>query len=341
MDMYGNSDDVELNNQQKAAVLFIALGPEYSAMLFKHMNDEEIEKLTLEIANQKQISQEQKKAVISEFYQMAMAKNYLSTGGLEYAQNILEKALGAEKASNIISRLTTSLQVRPFDFLHKTDPSQLLNFIQNEHPQTIALIMAYLDPEQAATILTSLPQERQAEVSKRIAIMDRTSPEVLREVERVLERKLSALVTQDFTDAGGVKSIVEVLNRVDRATEKAIIENLEVDNPELTEEIKKLMFVFEDIIMLDDRGLQLVLRELDNKDLSLALKGTNAEVANKIYKNMSKRAGDMLREEIEYMGGVRIRDVEEAQQKIVNIIRKLEDKGDIVVSCGKGDEMIV
>ena len=189
--------------------------------------------------------------------------------------------------------------------------------------------------------MTSLPQERQAEVSKRIAIMDRTSPEVLREVERVLERKLSALVTQDFTDAGGVKSIVEVLNRVDRATEKAIIENLEVDNPELTEEIKKLMFVFEDIIMLDDRGLQLVLRELDNKDLSLALKGTNAEVANKIYKNMSKRAGDMLREEIEYMGGVRIRDVEEAQQKIVNIIRKLEDKGDIVVSRGKGDEMIV
>ena len=202
MDMYGG--EPELNNQQKAAILFIVLGPEYSSMLFKHMNDEEIEKVTLEIANHKQVTPEEKKEVISEFYQMAMAKNYLSQGGLEYAQSILEKALGADRATTIISRLTTSLQVRPFDFLHKTDPAQLLNFIQNEHPQTIALIMAYLDPDQAATILTSLPQDRQAEVAKRIAVMDRTSPEVLREVERVLERKLSALVTQNFSDAGGV-----------------------------------------------------------------------------------------------------------------------------------------
>ncbi len=340
MDMYGDKEP-ELTNQQKAAVLFITLGPEYSAMLFKHMNDEEIEKLTLEIANQKQVSHEQKKAVIKEFYQMAMAKDYLSSGGLEYAQNVLEKALGAEKASMIISRLTTSLQVRPFDFLHKTDPSQLLNFIQNEHPQTIALIMAYLDPDQAATILTSLPQDRQAEVAKRIAIMDRTSPDVLREVERVLERKLSALVTQDFTDAGGVKAIVEVLNRVDRTTEKGIVEQLEVDNPELTEEIKKLMFVFEDIVMIDDRSLQMVLREVDTKDLSLALKATNQDVQGKVFKNMSKRAGDMLREEIEYMGPVKIRDVEEAQQRIVNVIRRLEEKGEIVISRGKGDEMIV
>ncbi len=340
MDMYGDNEP-ELNNQQKAAILFITLGPEYSAMLFKHMNDEEIEKLTLEIANQKQVSPEQKRAVISEFYQMAMAKNYLSSGGLEYAQNVLEKALGSEKASAIISRLTTSLQVRPFDFLHKTDPSQLLNFIQNEHPQTIALIMAYLEPDQAATILASLPQERQAEVAKRIAIMDRTSPDVLREVERVLERKLSALVTQDFTDAGGVKAIVEVLNRVDRATEKGIVDALEVDNPELTEEIKKLMFVFEDIVMIDDRSLQMVLREVDTKDLSLALKATNQDVQAKVFKNMSKRAGDMLREEIEYMGPVKIRDVEEAQQRIVNVIRRLEEKGEIVISRGKGDEMIV
>ncbi len=340
MDMYGDKEP-ELTNQQKAAILFITLGPEYSAMLFKHMNDEEIEKLTLEIANQKQISPEQKRAVISEFYQMAMAKSYLSSGGLEYAQSVLEKALGSEKASAIISRLTTSLQVRPFDFLHKTDPSQLLNFIQNEHPQTIALIMAYLDPDQAATILSSLPTERQAEVAKRIAIMDRTSPDVLREVERVLERKLSALVTQDFTDAGGVKAIVEVLNRVDRATEKGIVDALEVDNPELTEEIKKLMFVFEDIVMIDDRSLQMVLREVDTKDLSLALKATNSDVQGKVFKNMSKRAGDMLREEIEFMGPVKIRDVEEAQQRIVNVIRRLEEKGEIVISRGKGDEMIV
>ena len=336
--MYG--DEPELTNSQKAAILLISLGPEYSAMLYKHLNDEEIEKLTLEIANHKQVEPEVKAAVISEFYQMAIAKNYLSTGGLEYAQNVLEKALGSERASAIISRLTTSLQVRPFDFLHKTDPGQLLNFIQNEHPQTIALIMAYLDPDQAAAILANLPPDRQADVSKRIAIMDRTSPDVLREVERVLERKLSALVSQDFTVAGGVKAIVEVLNRVDRSTEKAIIENLEIDNPELTEEIKKLMFVFEDVVMIDDRSMQLVLRQVDNKDLSLALKATPPDVADKVFKNMSKRAADMLREEIEFMGPVKIRDVEEAQQRIVNIIRTLEDKGEVTIARGKGDEMI-
>lgn len=338
-DMYGGSPQ-ELTNQQKAAILFITLGPENSAKIFRHMADDEIEKITLEIASQKQVTPQQKAAVLSEFYQMAMAKSYLSSGGLEYAQNVLEKALGAEKAASIINRLTTSLQVRPFDFLRKTDPSQLLNFIQNEHPQTIALIMAYLDPEQAATILSSLSAERQAEVAKRIAIMDRTSPEVIREVERVLERKLSSLVTQDFTTAGGVKAIVEVLNRVDRTTEKTIIETLEVDNPELTEEIKRLMFVFEDIVMLDDRSLQMVLREVDGKDLSLALKATPKEVAAKVFKNMSSRAADMLKEEIEFMGPVKIRDVEEAQQKIVNVIRNLEDKGEIVVARGKGDEMI-
>lgn len=340
MNMYG--EEAELTNQQKAAILFIVLGPEYSAMLFKHLNDEEIEKLTLEIANHKQVTAEEKQAVVSEFYQMIMAKSYMSQGGLEYAQSVLEKALGADKASAIIGRLTTSLQVRPFDFLRKTDPAQLLNFIQNEHPQTIALIMAYLAPDQAATVLTGLPQDKQAEVAKRIAVMDRTSPEVLREVERVLERKLSTLVTQDFSDAGGVKAIVEVLNRVDRTTEKSILENLEVGNPELADEIRKLMFVFEDIVMLDDRGLQMVLREVDTKDLSLALKAANKDVAEKIYKNMSKRAGDMLKEEIEYMGPVKIRDVEEAQQKVVNVIRKLEEKGDIVISRGgKGEEMIV
>jgi flagellar motor switch protein FliG len=339
--MYGEGGAEDLSNQEKAAILFIALGPEYSAKLFQHLDDEEIEKITLEIANHKQVSAEQKSQVVSEFYQMAMAKDYISTGGLEYAQSVLEKALGSDKAMDIINRLTTSLQVRPFDFLRKTDPSQLMNFIQNEHPQTIALIMAYLDPDQAATVLGSLPPEQQADVAKRIAQMDRTSPDIIREVERVLERKLSTLVTQDFTTAGGVKAIVEVLNRVDRTTEKSIIETLEVDNPELAEEIKRLMFVFEDIVQLDDRSLQMVLREVDTKDLSLALKATPKEVADKVYKNMSKRAADMLREEIEFMGPVKIRDVEEAQQKVVNVIRTLEDKGEIVVSRGQGDEMIV
>ncbi|MBE6094396.1 MAG: flagellar motor switch protein FliG [Schwartzia succinivorans] len=331
----------DMSNQQKAAILFITLGPELSAPVFKHLSDDEIERITLEIASQKQVTPAQKAYVIGEFYQLAMAKDYLSSGGLEYAQDVLEKALGSEKAANILSRLTTSLQVRPFDFLRKTDPSQLLNFIQNEHPQTIALVMAYLDADQAAMILTALPADKQADVAKRIAEMDRTSPDVIREVERVLERKLSSLVTQDFTTAGGVKAIVEILNRVDRTSEKAIIETLEVDNPELTEEIKKLMFVFEDIVMIDDRSIQRILRDVDNKDLSLSLKATPKEVADKVFKNMSTRAADMLREEIEFMGPVKIRDVEEAQQRIVNVIRNLEDKGEIVVARGKGEEMIV
>lgn len=331
----------ELTNKQKAAILLIALGPDISSQVFKYLREEEIEKITLEIANQRKVTQEQKDLVLGEFHQMALAKEYISSGGLDYAKEVLEKALGSEKAVAIINRLTSSLQIRPFDFARKTDPSQLLNFIQNEHPQTIALIMAYLNPDQSAAILSALSAERQVDVAKRIATMDRTSPDVLKDVERILERKLSSLVTQDFTAAGGVDSIVEVLNRVDRTTERTIIENLEVQNPELAEEIKRRMFVFEDIVLLDDRSLQLVLREIESKDLALALKASSGEVGEKIYKNMSKRAADMLREEIEYMGPVRIRDVEEAQQKIVNVIRRLEESGEIVVSRGKGDEIIV
>jgi flagellar motor switch protein FliG len=330
----------ELTNKQKAAILLISLGPEVSSQVFKHLKEDELEKLTLEIANQRKVTQEQKEKVLTEFHQMLMANNYISSGGLDYAREILEKALGADKAISIINRLTSSLQIRPFDFARKTDPSQLLNFIQNEHPQTIALIMSYLQPDQSGSILSSLPPERQVDVAKRIATMDRTSPDVLKDVERILERKLSSMVTQDFTSAGGVDSIVEILNRVDRSTERTIMENLEVQNPELAEEIKRRMFVFEDIVLLDDRSLQLVLREIESKDLALALKASSTEVAGKIYKNMSKRAADMLREEIEYMGPVRIRDVEEAQQKIVNVIRRLEESGEIVVARGKGDEII-
>ena len=335
--MYGQS---ELTPKQKAAILLISLGPEVSSQVFRHLREDEIEKLTLEIASQRKVTQEQKEKVLDEFHSLLVAKEYISAGGLDYAREVLEKALGPEKAVSIINRLTSSLQIRPFDFARKTDPSQLLNFIQNEHPQTIALVMSYLTPEQSAAIISNLPADRQVEVSKRIAMMDRTSPDVLKDVERVLERKLSSLATQDFTTAGGVDTIVEMLNRVDRTTERTIIENLEVQNPELAEEIKRKMFVFEDIVMLDDRSLQMVLREIDQKDLALALKASSGEVGEKIYKNMSKRASEMLREEIEYMGPVRIRDVEESQQKIVNVIRRLEESGEIIVSRGKGDEVI-
>lgn len=336
--MYGGSD---ISGKQKAAILLISLGPEMSSEVFKFLKEEEIEKLTLEIANVRKIDNSQKERIFAEFHQMCVAKDYISAGGLDYAREILEKALGSQKALDIINRLTATLQIRPFDFVRNTDPAQLLNFIQNEHPQTIALIMAYLQPEQSSIILSALPADRQVEVARRIALMDRTSPDVIKDIEKVLERKLSSLVNQDFTSAGGVESVVDILNGVDRATERTIIENLEVQDPELAEEIKKRMFVFEDIVLLDDRSLQLVLREIDNKELSLALKAASGEVANKVYKNMSKRAAEMLKEEMDFMGPVRIRDVEEAQQRIVNVIRRLEDAGEIVVARGRGDEIIV
>lgn len=335
--MYSSS---VLSGKQKAAILLVTLGQELSVNVFKKLKEDDLEKLTLEIANQRKVTPEQKQVVYSEFYQMCMAREYITEGGLEYARSVLEQALGVENALNMINRLTSSLQIRPFDCVRNTDPSQLLNFIQNEHPQTIALVLAYLRPEQAAVILSSLPSEIQVDVARRIATMDRTSPDIIRDVEKVLERKLSSLTTQDFTTAGGVEAIVELLNRSDRSTERSIVENLEAQDPELAEEIRKLMFVFEDIVLLDDRSLQMVLREVENKDLSLALKGVSSEVANKIFKNMSKRAAEMLRDEIEFMGPVRIRDVEESQQKVVAIIRKLEDSGAIVVSRGKGDEII-
>ena len=242
---------------------------------------------------------------------------------------------------DVIGKLTASLQVKPFEFVKKTDASQLLNFIQDEHPQTIALILSYLSAAQSATILGALAPEKQADVARRIATMDRTSPDVIKEVERVLESKLSSLVNQDYTIIGGVDAVVEILNTVDRGTEKHIMETLEVEEPELADEIRKKMFVFEDILLLDDRSIQRVLRDVDNNDLAIACKGSAEEVQNAIFNNMSKRLAEMIREDMEFMGPVRMKDVEEAQQKIVNIIRKLEDSAEIVISRGGGDEIVV
>lgn len=331
----------KVTGRQKAAIFLISLGPERSAQVMKHFNDDEIEQLTLEIANIQKIPTEQREKIFEEFYQLYMANEYIAKGGIDYAKEVLEKALGNQKAVSIINRLTSSLQVRPFDFVRKADATQLLSFIQGEHPQTIALIMAYLDADQAAVILSSLPAEMQAEVAKRIAILDGTSPEIIKEIEAVLEKKFSNLVIHDFSTAGGVSSIVQILNKVDRSTEKTIMESLEVQDPDLAEKIKKLMFVFEDIILLDDRSVQQVLREVDQKDLALALKGSSEDVKDKVKKNMSKRAAELIEEELEFMGPVRLRDVEEAQQRIVGIIRQLEESGEIVISRGGGDELIV
>ena len=331
----------EYNGIQKAAILLIALGPEKSASIFKHLKEDEIEELTLEIANTRSVSPQTKESVLNEFYQVCLAQQYIAEGGIGYAKELLDKALGSDKAQEVITKLTASLQVRPFEFVRKTDPSQVLNFIQDEHPQTIAMILSYLSPAQSAMILGALTPEKQADVAKRIAKMDRTSPDVIKEVERVLERKLSSLINQDYTIVGGVDAIVGILNTVDRGTEKHIMESLEIEEPELADEIRKKMFVFEDILLLDDRAIQRVLRDVDNNDLAVALKGANEEVQNVIFKNLSKRLAAMIREDMEFMGPVRMKDVEEAQQKIVGTIRKLEDSAEIVISRGGGDEIIV
>ncbi len=331
----------ELSGVQKAAVLLVALGPEKSATVFKHLKEDEIEQLTLEIANTRSIPQAVKDDVMDEFYEVCLAQQYIAEGGIGYAKELLEKALGQEKAREVIGKLTASLQVRPFEFVRKTDASQLLNFIQDEHPQTIALILSYLSSGQAAAIISSLAPEKQADVAKRIAMMDRTSPDVIKEVERVLEKKLASLVNQDYTIVGGIDPIVDILNTVDRGTEKHIMEQLEIEEPELADDIRKKMFVFEDIRSMDDKSIQRVLREVDNNDLAIALKGSNEEVQELIFNNLSKRLATMIREDMEFMGPVRLKDVEEAQQKIVNIIRKLEDAGEIIISRGGGDEIIV
>ncbi len=337
--MAGKSESID--GVQKAAILLITLGPEKSANIFKHLKDDEIETLTLEIANTRSVSPAVKESVIDEFYEVCLAQQYIAEGGIGYAKDLLEKALGVDKAQDVIGKLTASLQVRPFEFIRKTDVSQLLNFIQDEHPQTIALILSYLSSGQAAAIISALPPDKQTDVAKRIAQMDRTSPDVIKEVEKVLEQKLVSLVNQDYTIVGGVDSIVEILNTVDRGTEKHIMESLEIEDPELADEIRKKMFVFEDILSLDDRSVQRVLREVDNNELAVALKGSNEEVQNLIFNNMSKRLATMIREDMEFMGPVRMKDVEEAQQRIVNIIRKLEDSAEIIVSRGGGDEIVV
>ncbi len=331
----------DMNGVQKAAILLIALGPEKSSQIFKHLKEEEIEELTLEIANTRSISPALKEEVIEEFYQVCLAQQYIAEGGIGYAKELLEKALGDDRAQDVITKLTASLQVRPFEFIRKTEPSQVLNFIQDEHPQTIAMILSYLSAGQASLIIGALPPEKQADVAKRIAMMDRTSPEVIKEVERVLERKLSSLINQDYSIAGGVDAVVNILNTVDRGTEKRIMESLEIEEPELAEEIRKKMFVFEDILLLDDRAIQRVLRDVDNSDLGVALKGANDEVQSAIFKNLSSRLAAMIKEDMEFMGPVRMKDVEEAQQKIVGIIRKLEDSAEIVISRGGGDELVV
>jgi flagellar motor switch protein FliG len=330
-----------LSGRQKAAMLLVSLGPEAAANVLRHLHDEEIEALTFEIASLHHVTPEERDEVIQECYQLALAREYVSLGGLQYARDLLERSLGPQRAAEILERLTSSLQITPFDAFRRMDPAQLSSLLQQEHPQTIALVVAYLKPAQAAAVLASLPRELQVEVAQRVAVMDRTTPETIREVEMALESKLVSLPTQEFTAVGGVQALVSIINQSDRATERAILEALEERDPELAAQVKKLMFVFEDLLNLDDRSIQIVLRNVDSKDLVLALKGSSEELREKIFRNMSQRAAEALREDLQLMGPVRRRDVEEAQGRIVTVVRQLEESGQIVLVRGGQEEVLV
>ncbi len=336
-------DISELSRTQKVAVFVLAIGPRRAAELFKRLDEDEIARVTKEISSLGTVPQEVIEAVVSEFKTNLVQKKRVIRGGQSAAQKLLSTVLGEERAEKVLSQIKEDSGESPFEFLKNTEPSQILNFIQNEHPQTIALILSYLDPEYAASILSSLPSELQIEVARRITTMDRTPPDIVRDIGATLESKISSLFSQGLATTGGVKTTAEILNHVDRATEKMILEAMEETEPELVDNVRKLMFVFEDVIHINDRGVQQILKEVDTKELAVALKGASEAVKEKIFKNMSKRAAEGIKEEMEFMGPVRLKTVEEAQQRIVAIIRRLEETGEIMISGrgGKEDELIV
>lgn len=331
----------EISNRQKAAILLMAIGPDLAGNVVRHLAEEHTEQLTLELARLDKVSPGQRSAVIAEFYESAQAQEFIAEGGINHARQVLESAYGPERAEEIIKRIVAAMQVVPFEFLKHADPSQVLSFIQDEHPQTIALILAYMPVTGAAAILSKLSPDMRTEVAGRIAMMEQTPPEVIKRVEQVLEKKVSSIISQEMTQAGGPKALVDLLNRVDRSTERLIIENLSETSPELADTVRNMMFVFEDVVVLEDKAIQALLKEVDAKELATALKGVNANVQEKIYRNMSERAMAMLKEDMEFMGPVRMRVVEEAQQKIVSVIRRLEESGEIVVNRSSEEDLLV
>ncbi len=332
----------KLSGRRKAAALLITLGRERSADVLRHLNDEDIERLTWEIAAMGELQPDQRRDVVADFQEAAMAGDVISLGGLDFASEVLRMAVGEDKAAELMDRLSASSPKVPFGFLRHLNVQQLGNFLGGEHPQTIALLTSFLSPDKAAQVLSSLDSELAAEVAQRIATMDRASPEIVEEVESVLRRKLSAVLqpTRQTQAVGGIDVLVNLLKQSSRMTEKTIVEALEQNEPELADEIKKRMFVFENVGLLDDRSIQRILREVDVRDLSLSLKATPGAVRDKIMKNMSSRAAAMMREDMEASGPVRLRQVEEAQSRIVDIIRKLDDAEEIVISRGGDDELV-
>ncbi len=335
----GMSDS--LTPKQKAAQVVISLGADVASTIYKHLQEEEIEKLTYEITRQESVRPEFSDQAIDEFYGLCVAQKVYLDGGISYAKNVLEKAFGVQQGNALLERVTKTLRTKAFEFIRKADYKNLMNMIVNEHPQTIALILSYARADQASSIIAELPKSIRVDVVERIARMDRTSPEVIRQVEAILERKFESVVSIDLLEVGGINYIAEIMNNIDRGTEKFIFDELSRNDPKLSEEIRKRMFVFEDIIILDPLAIQRFLREVDTKEMSIALKGANKDVANVIFDNMSQRMGETVKSEMEYLHNVRVRDVEDAQQKIVAIIRRLEEEGEIVIAKGGKDDIIV
>ncbi len=333
-----------LSNIEKAATLIISLGTEVSAKIFQGLADDEVEHLSYQISKMKAIPPDDKLEVLKEAGKRVLSNEFSSVGGKDFARKVLEEALGPSKAQELLDNIGTSVDSAPFSTLKGVNINQITSFIRNEKPQTIALILSHLDAAQSAQILQTLPPEQQSEVVLRIATMDQIAPQIINRVEDVIKKQLVSSFNQKLDITGGAKAVAEVLNHVDRGTERTILESIEEKEPELAEEVKKLMFVFEDIILVEDRSLQRVLKEVDAHDLALALKASGAEIREKIFNNISKRAAETISEEIEYMGPVRLKIVEEAQQKIVNVIRRLDEEGEIVITGrggGGGDEVVV
>ena len=329
----------ELTGKRKAAILCVSLGSSGAAEIFKHLPNDMIEQLTVEMAKTPSVEPEQAEYVLEEFVETSTARGYIAEGGLRYAREVLEQAVGRERAAEILSRLSAVIEQSPFDYLRSTPPDQIAAFLRNEHPQTIALVVAQLPSTAlAAKVMEMFAPEQQADVAARIAMMGQTSPEVVKEVATVMEHKLESVLQREYAAAGGVRSLASILNSSNRATERNILDHLATTDEELADEVRRLLFVFEDILKLDDRAIQLVLREVDSKDLALAMRGSTSDVQEKILANMSQRGAEMLREEMEFMPPQRRRVVEEAQTKIVAVVRRLEDSGEIVIARGGGDE---
>jgi len=332
----------ELTGVRKAAILLLSLEQEEAAEILKRLPQQAVEEVSREIASIRDVNNGDRTQVFGEFYNIALASSYVGDGGLEHAKSLLRKSLSEDEAARVIKQVTQQVATTPFAFLQKAESENLLTFIQDEHPQTIALILAHLPAQKASEVLVGLPGQKQIEVVKRIANMEQTNPEVIKEVERGLEHRLSDIVSQTFEKAGGVDTVAEILNLADRSTEKGIMEGLEAEDPDLVEQIRRLMFVFEDILLVNDKGIQAVLKEVANEDLALALKTASQELRDKIFKNMSERAAQLIAEDMQYMGPVRVSDVEAAQQKIVDIVRRLEDSGEIIIAGRGGEkEMVV